>query len=58
MKVESEQSLRNNPFFARIFRVLIDMVDGKASKEEIVDIRNLLRTIEKGEGFSSKQKEK
>jgi len=58
MKVESEQSLRNNSFFARIFRVLIDMVDGKASKEEIDDIRNLLRTIEKGKGFSSKQEEK
>ena len=58
MRVEQEQSLRHNPFFANIFRVLIDMVDGKASKEEIDDLRNLLRTIEKGEGFSSKQKEK
>ena len=58
MKVESEQALRHNPFFARIFRVLMDMVDGKASKEEIENIRNLLRSIEKGEGFSSKQEEK
>ncbi len=58
MHVESEQVLRHNPFFARIFRVLIDMVDEKASKEEIEDIRNLLRSIEKGKGFSSKQKEK
>jgi len=58
MKVESEQSLRNNPFFARIFRVLIDMVDGKASKEEIENIRKLLRMIEEGGGSSSKQKEK
>lgn len=58
MKVEQEQSLRNNPFFARIFRVLIDMVDGKASKEEIENIRKLLRMIEEGRGSSSKQKEK
>ena len=58
MKVEQEQSLRNNPFFARIFRVLIDMVDGKASKEEIENIRNLLRLIEEGRGSSSKQEEK
>jgi len=58
MKVEGEQILRHNPFFARIFRVLIDMVDGKASKEEIEDIRNLLRSIEKNQGFFSKQEEK
>jgi len=58
MKVESEQMLRHNPFLVRIFRVLIDMVDGKASKEEIEEMRNLLRSIERGERFSSKQKEK
>ena len=58
MHVESEQILRHNPFFVRIFRVLIDMVDEKASKEEIEDIRNLLRSIEKKQGFFSKQEEK
>jgi len=58
MRVESEQNLRHNPFFTSIFRVLIDMVDGKASKEEIENIRNLLRLIEEGKGSSSKQEEK
>ena len=58
MHVESEQILRHNPFFVKIFRVLIDMVDEKASKEEIEDIRNLLRSIEKKQGFFSKQEEK
>jgi hypothetical protein len=47
MKVDQEQILLNNPFMARNFRVLIDLIEGTASKEEINKFRNLLLSIEK-----------
>jgi len=47
MKVDQEQTLLNNPFMARNFRVLIDIIEGTASKEEINKFRNLLLSIEK-----------
>ncbi len=47
IKVENEQSLLNNPFLARNFRVLIDVMEGKASKEEIQKFREFLLNIEK-----------
>jgi len=47
IKVENEQSLLNNPFLARNFRVLIDVIEGKASKEEIQKFREFLLNIEK-----------
>ena len=40
MKVESEQSLRNNPFFARIFRVLIDRLMEKLQKKKLKILEN------------------
>ncbi len=47
LPVESEQTLLNNPFMARNFRVLVDIIEGTASKEEINKFRNLLLSIEK-----------
>ncbi len=47
IKIENEQSLLNNPFLARNFRVLIDVIEGKASKEEIQKFREFLLNIEK-----------
>lgn len=44
--IENEQSLLNNPFMARNFRMLVDIIEGKASKEEITQFRNLLKKIE------------
>jgi len=46
LKVEAEQTLLQNPFLARNFRMLVDIIEGKASKEEIEKFRNLLKTIE------------
>ena len=48
MKVEQEQSMRQNPMLARNFRMLLDVLDGKASKEDIEEFRRLLRSIETG----------
>ncbi len=53
LKVEQEQTFLQNPFAARLFRMLVDMIDGKASKEEIEKLRNLLKKIE-SKGDSSR----
>ena len=47
IKIENEQALLNNPFMARNFRMIIDIIEGKASKEEIQKFRDFLTTIEK-----------
>ena len=47
IKVETEQTLLNNPFMARNFRMLVDIIEGKASKEDIENFRNFLYNIEK-----------
>ena len=46
LKVDAEVAIRQNPLWAKMFRILIDMQTGKASKEEIESIRNLLTSIE------------
>jgi len=46
LKVETEQTLLQNPFLARNFRMMVDIIEGKATKEEIEKFRNLLKKIE------------
>lgn len=47
LKVEQTLTLQQNPFIAKLFRTLLDVQTGKASKEEIEGFRILLRDIEK-----------
>ena len=47
IKVENEQALLNNPFMARNFRMMIDIIEGKASKDEVEKFREFLTKIEK-----------
>ena len=47
IKIENEQSLLNNPFMARNFRMMIDIIEGKASKDEVEKFREFLTKIEK-----------
>jgi len=47
IKVENEQALLNNPFMARNFRMMIDIIEGKASKDEVQKFREFLSKIEK-----------
>ena len=50
LKVDAEVAIRQNPIWAKMFRVLIDMNSGKVSKEEIESVRKFLKSIEdKGE---------
>ena len=52
LKIDSEESLRQNPLWAKMFRVLMDMQTEKISKEEIESVRKFLKSIEdKGEKF-------
>ena len=46
IKVETELTLKQNPLFAKWFRTLIDIQTGKATKEEIESVRNMLKSIE------------
>ena len=57
IKVEQEQTLRQNPVMARNFRMLVDIIEKKASKEEIEEFRDFLLSIERGRG-SGKRKNK
>jgi len=54
MKVEAEQSMRQNPLLAKNFRMLLDVIEGKATKEEIEEFRNLLKAIENGKNYPIK----
>ncbi|MDH3395432.1 MAG: hypothetical protein OEL52_04670 [Nitrosopumilus sp.] len=47
IKIENEQSMLNNPFMARNFRMMIDIIEGKASKDEVQKFRKFLSDIEK-----------
>jgi len=48
IKIEQEQILRQNYVMARNFRMLVDIIEKKASKEEIDEFRDFLLSIEKG----------
>ena len=50
LKIDSEQVFRRNPPFAIMFRIIIDIQTGKASKEEIEKAREFLISIEQGKG--------
>ena len=50
VRIETDLLLRNNPFMARNFRILVDILEGKASKEEIDKYRKMLKSIERGKG--------
>ena len=48
MKIEHEQSMKQSPLMAKNFRILLDLLEGKASKKEVEDLRKFLKSIENG----------
>lgn len=48
LKVETAQIMRQNPIMALMFRNLLDIIDGKATKEDIQKFRKFLLQIESG----------
>jgi hypothetical protein len=53
LKVEITLKYLEAPFFAKMFRVLLDTETGKANKEEIEEFKKILSNIEKNK-FTSK----
>jgi len=49
LRIDTEVMLRQNPLWARMFGLFIDIQTGKASKEEIEKLRSLLKRIEVGD---------
>ncbi len=47
LRVESTINILENPLWAKMFRTMLDVQTGKASKEEIEKVRELLLSIEK-----------
>jgi len=58
MSIEQETYFRQNPFQARIFRMLLDSIDGKLSKDETENFRALLKSIEEGKGSTRLKRKK
>lgn len=50
LKIEADVMMRQNPFVAKMFRVMLDTQIGKISNEELEEMRNLLKSIESGKG--------
>ena len=55
LRVESDLSFEQFPFLARSFGMLMDIVEGKASKDDIQTFRNFLSSIEKGRDSKKKK---
>lgn len=53
LKVELTLTAHQNPFVAKLFRTMLDVQVGKASKEEIDKFRKMLLDIEKEINFES-----
>lgn len=56
LKIDVDAGMRQNLLLAKSLRIIIDISDGKASKEEIEGIRKLLKAIEEGKGQSKMDK--
>lgn len=48
MRIEHEQSMKQSPLMAKNFRVILDLLEGKASTKEVEDLRKFLKSIESG----------
>ena len=48
MRIEHEQSMKQSPLMAKNFRVLLDLLEGKASIKEVEELRKFLKLIEDG----------
>jgi hypothetical protein len=50
LKIDQEQGMRQNLLLAKMFRSLLDIQTGKASKDEIEKMREFFVSIEEGRG--------
>lgn len=47
LKVDQEQSIRQNWIWVKVFRIIIDIQTGKATEKEVEKMREFLLSIEK-----------
>ncbi len=47
LKVDVEQTIRQNWIWVKVFRIIIDIQTGKATEEEVEKIRKFLKSIER-----------
>ena len=55
MRVEITRMVRENPMIARMWRVLFEIQMGKFSEDEVKEILEILKSIEKGKKTSPKK---
>ena len=53
LKIEADVSLKQSPLFCRVLGTIIDIQMGTATKEEIKELRKMLKKIESGQGQSN-----
>ena len=46
MRIEHEQSMKQSPLMAKNFRIMLDLLEGKASTKEVEDLRKFWKSIE------------
>jgi hypothetical protein len=46
MRIEHEQSMKQSPLMAKNFRIILDLLEGKASAVEVEEFRKFLKSIE------------
>ena len=46
MRIEHEQSMKQSPLMAKNFRIMLDLLEGKASTKEVEDLRRFWKSIE------------
>ena len=56
LKVEHEVQMRESPFMVKMFRVMLDVQSGNATREEMEEMRKLLKSIEQGRGSKTAAK--
>lgn len=52
LKIEADVALKQSPLLAKVLGTIMDIQTGKASKEEIDELRKMLKKIESGQGQS------
>ena len=46
MKIEHEQSMKQSPLMARNFRIMLELLEGKASESEVKELKEFWKSIE------------
>ena len=49
MKIEHEQSMKQSPLMARNFRIMLELLEGKASEAEVKELKEFWKSIEENE---------